>query len=134
MQCPVCRLDLAIVELQGVELDVCVDGHGLWFDRDELAQLFERARVAEELADLEQALEGLERARSARRCPRCAGRMDQVAWRRDGAVVTLDRCPHAHGLWFDRGELEQLLRAACRGHALARVQGFLRDYCQGWNA
>lgn len=39
MQCPVCDQDLVIVEADGVELDVCAAGHGLWFDAGELQQI-----------------------------------------------------------------------------------------------
>ena len=43
MECPVCHLDQVIVEWGDVELDVCIDGHGIWFDTDELRHLFAAA-------------------------------------------------------------------------------------------
>ena len=50
-----------------------------------------------------------------------------------GEVIVLDRCPRRDGLWFDPGELEQILR----GHlgdddiALQRVRAYLGRFLQG---
>ena len=111
MQCPICKLDQVIVEYREVELDLCIDGCGLWFDADELRQLFEVAGVPDKLHDLEQSLELLPRGEhgAEKRCPRCRGKMRHV--RAPGPVehVILDRCRRGHGLWFDRGELEEIL-------------------------
>ena len=40
--------------------------------------------------------------------------------------VHIDRCPDNHGLWFDRGELEQILEIL-GGDQDARVMKLLRD-------
>ena len=37
-------------------------------------------------------------------CPKCAGGMEEV----DHGGVTIDRCTHCQGIWFDTGEFEQL--------------------------
>ncbi|MEW6742639.1 MAG: zf-TFIIB domain-containing protein [Planctomycetota bacterium] len=150
MQCPVCRQDQIIVEVQGVELDLCPEGHGFWFDADELRQLFDAAGVGEaaqpldlreaaQPLDLRDAARGLEerlaslpqeRARPARRCPRCRRRMVHVRASGHPAPVILDRCPRGHGLWFDQGELEQLLASELAGQdvLLARVKEFLAQF------
>jgi len=80
MQCPVCKSDQVIVEYLGVELDLCYHGCGLWFDKDELQQLFEAAGAGALLQDLEQRLVCLPRGRYGpeRRCPRCGGKMRHV--------------------------------------------------------
>lgn len=132
MKCPVCKLDQVIVEYRGVELDMCVEGHGIWFDHDELRQLFDAAGVPELLHDLEQRLVDLPRRKSGqqRRCPRCRGKMRQVSTPGRSAEVVLDRCRRGHGLWFDKGELEEIL-ALQLGEgdaALARVRGFLGQF------
>lgn len=38
-------------------------------------------------------------------CPKCASAMDRVEY----AEVTVDRCTHCRGLWFDAGEREKLM-------------------------
>ena len=135
MQCPVCKLDQVIVEYEGVELDVCLDGCGLWFDADELRQLFEAAGAAALLHDLEQRLEALPRGDHGpvRKCPRCDGRMRHVRAPGGSGDVVLDRCRRGHGLWFDRGELEDVLSAS-QGEgedALTKVGKFLGRFVAG---
>jgi Zn-finger nucleic acid-binding protein len=131
MQCPVCKLDQVIVEYQGLELDLCINGCGTWFDADELRQLFESIEARAELQDLEQRLEELPRAERGptRRCPRCRGRMRRVRAPGSGGVI-LDRCRRGHGLWFDPGELEEILSVSldARDGALTRVQEFLGQF------
>jgi Zn-finger nucleic acid-binding protein len=109
MICPDCEQRLVIVEVNGVELDMCYQQHGMWFDHDELRQLFLGTCAPETLTDLESRLERLPRKGGPkRRCPRCRAKMWQVV-EPNGADVILDACPHDHGLWFDQGELEAIL-------------------------
>ena len=132
MQCPVCRSEQLIVEVEGVELDLCLGGCGTWFDGQELRQLFELTGAPAGLHDLEQRLEELPRGEHGpvRRCPRCRGRMQHVrAPGSDGGVI-LDRCRHGHGLWFDPGELEELLSVSLgeRDDALSAVRDYLARF------
>jgi Zn-finger nucleic acid-binding protein len=117
---------LVILEVEDVELDVCVQEHGLWFDVQELGQLFEKCGVPEDLQDLENRLEKLPRAGPRRACPRCRGRMESVRAPQAPDTLILDRCPRGHGLWFDRGELEALL--ACLLEESDEELQMLRDY------
>lgn len=41
MKCPKCGMDLAHIELKGIELDRCVSCGGTWFDAGELEQLMD---------------------------------------------------------------------------------------------
>jgi len=112
MQCPVCKEDQIIVEYAGVELDMCLDGHGIWFDADELAQLADQAGAPELFDDLEKGMQdetsGADIAK--RRCPRCRVRMVQFQASAHPEPVTIDRCPRGDGLWFDEGELQSILQ------------------------
>jgi Zn-finger nucleic acid-binding protein len=129
MQCPVCRQDQLIVEYQGIELDMCADGCGTWFDADELRQLFEAAGAPALLHDLEEHLQEMPPGDGGptRRCPRCNGRMLHVRAPGASGDVILDRCRRGHGLWFDRGELEDVLSLQVEEDdaALAKVREFL---------
>lgn len=129
MLCPSCRKALLILEIEEVELDTCVDGHGLWFDDQELRQLFDLAGVPAGPADLDARLERLPHQGARRRCPRCKARMEQVQAPGNADVVILDRCPRGHGLWFDAGELAALLAALLgpEDAAISRVRDFLGD-------
>jgi|GEM_PF-307309 len=135
MQCPVCKLDQVIVEYQGVELDICIDGCGIWFDNDELRQLFEIVGAPELLHNLENRLVFLPRGQHGpeKRCPRCLGKMRHVCAPDDLQDVILDSCRRGHGIWFDRGELEEILTTlfAEDDEALVTVKTFLADFVPG---
>lgn len=122
--CPGCGAPMIVFELHGVEVDYCPACGGTWLDAGELEQI---AALAE--AQAGRLAEGLRRARQGergrRRCPRCRARMrlTQVG---EGAAVTLDSCPKGHGLWFDRGELTQVVKQFA-GEAGDAVAAFLGD-------
>lgn len=42
MQCPVCRVPLAMSDRQGIEIDYCPQCRGVWLDRGELDKIIER--------------------------------------------------------------------------------------------
>jgi Zn-finger nucleic acid-binding protein len=128
MRCPVSGEEMVIVEVDGVEVDVCIEDHGLWFDADELRLLFEKGGHPQAIRDLEGRLKALPKdKKGARRpCPRCDRRMRHVALPNAEAVV-LDACPVGHGLWFDKGELDQILAVELGDDdaALAKVREHL---------
>ena len=130
MLCPVCRKLLVIVEYDSVELDMCPFCRGLWFDAQELHQLFELAAVPEHCHDLEAYLERLPHQGGRRCCPRCGHRMLPARAPSKSHAVILDECPRGHGLWFDQGELEALFACLLGDHdqALSRVRSYLGQF------
>ena len=46
MQCPVCRVPLAMSDRQGIEIDYCPQCRGVWLDRGELDKIIERSGAA----------------------------------------------------------------------------------------
>ncbi len=52
-------------------------------------------------------------------CPSCKGEMLSAAKDR----VAVDSCPHCNTLWFDRSELEQVLKLKAPGILAAAEQG-----------
>lgn len=143
MQCPVCGQDQVIVEVDGIELDLCIDAHGIWFDTDELGLLFEAAGERERLADLLARLgsgpvrngdrgTAARTRRSRRRCPRCRRKMVSFEVPGRDGPVTLDRCSQGDGIWFDAGELEQVISGELSGEdeALARVLKHVARFTQ----
>ena len=110
MKCPACKTDLMVVEREGIEVDWCLDCGGLWFDEGEIELLGEKAGRSIAAQILESPNDQSTKGR--RRCPRCPKRMESLPLGMGpGDRVTIDRCP-LHGLWLDRGELGQLMRAA----------------------
>jgi Zn-finger nucleic acid-binding protein len=99
VKCPVCRVPGFVVEFQGVELDMCPDCSGMWFDRGELDLVLGQGQpVARDAAVTDEA---------SRRCPICRKKMDKVNIG-PGRRVLIDSCPEGCGLWFDQGELGEL--------------------------
>ena len=125
--CPVCALPMVAFELDGVEVDRCVECGGTWLDAGEfiaiagldsaLPDSFSRALVS-----------AREVRRTRRRCPRCPRRLHEIELGRD-PVIVLDRCRRGHGLWFDKGEMIALVRSFA-GDRRAGVVAFLANVCQ----
>jgi len=116
MLCPACNEEMVILELEDVEIDYCVHCRGVWLDGGELEMISRRA-AGEAAVGL---VPGGKRGR--RRCPRCRKRMRVTHF--EGSTVEVDACPRGDGVWFDRGELEAVLRESGAGGTAEVVRGF----------
>jgi len=122
MRCPACDVDMFVLEFEQVEIDWCPQCAGVWLDSGELELIGERTGALE--AELKGALASDERARpraGRRPCPICGKAMSEVQTDTEPPIV-LDRCGREHGLWFDKGELEAVVKAAgaSEGNVLAK--------------
>ena len=109
MLCPECRQAMIIVEHHRIELDYCPKCEGVWFDATELELLLQAADLHEVELSLEAMLRLPEVKESThrRKCPLCRRKMREVAISEPPVIV--DVCTHEEGLWFDGGEVHQLL-------------------------
>ncbi len=110
MKCPACRKLMIVVEHEKIELDFCVNCSGVWFDAGELGLLLETMELDGDHVSLDSILTSPE-ARSAekkRRCPICGSKMKKSTVGHEPEVL-IDACPKGHGLWFDSGEVGQLI-------------------------
>ena len=109
MDCPVCRTAMIVLELDEVEVDYCTDCQGIWLDAGELEILLEDTAAA---ARVMKSLEPAQSAEHRRKCPICRKSMDKVLIGKttEQNQELIDRCPKGHGLWFDRGELQQVVK------------------------
>jgi Zn-finger nucleic acid-binding protein len=111
MRCPVDKNDMIVVEHKKIELDYCLSCSGVWFDTMELDLLVSalQARGGQmsgmDLLTLEEAAV----KEVKRKCPICGHKMDKV-WLGERPKVLIDSCPAGDGLWFDGGELRQVLQ------------------------
>ncbi len=108
MNCPVCNNPLVILELNNVEIDHCTSCGGIWLDGGELEILLESSiHKAELLASF-----NIDKSASEKKfkCPVCGKKMEKVLCGNDENIL-IDRCKHHHGLWFDQGELVDLLES-----------------------
>ena len=68
-----------------------------------------------------------------RKCPICLKKMDKVIVGKNEPQLLIDRCRRNHGLWFDAGELQDILNRAKLDedskiqHLLADMFGTKRD-------
>ncbi len=99
MQCPVCHVPTYVVEFEKIELDLCAECQGIWFDQGELDLLLGTSDAS--------ALVDAESQEPSRHCPLCRRHMNKVNIG-PGRRVLIDSCPDGCGLWFDKDELADL--------------------------
>jgi uncharacterized protein len=124
MDCPTCSNAMVTLELADVEIDHCLYCGGVWLDAGELGLLMDDPGKAKELLDSFRDDPGTKEA--PRKCPICDRRMAKVVVGPSQPPVRIDECRRGHGLWFDRGELEDVLRRG-RLDENSRVLGLLAD-------
>lgn len=107
--CPECGKPMIVLELEGIELDHCLECGGTWLDAEELEWLHEVAGTAPGAVRASLA-ETRRRTQPKRKCPRCRKKLDVVTIGKSPAVE-VDRCSRGHGLWLDRGELQAIVEA-----------------------
>ena len=108
MNCPACNNPLIILELNKVEIDHCTNCEGIWLDGVELEILLENLSHKNEL--LSSFITDKNNSEKKIKCPICRKKMEKVLCGKDENIL-IDRCRNHHGLWFDKGELEQLLES-----------------------
>jgi len=110
MKCPVCHIPMIVVEHEQIELDNCLDCAGVWFDAGELELLLETMQVEEHTLSLDSILTSPEAQSSEkkRKCPICGKKMKKATVGHKPEVL-IDVCPQGDGLWFDKGEVGQLI-------------------------
>jgi hypothetical protein len=110
MDCPVCRNALITLALAEVEIDHCIECGGIWLDGGELEILIgDKDKARRTIDALVLAPRSEERLY---RCPLCDKKMEKVVVGSTPPTQVIDRCPRGEGLWFDRGELKQILAGA----------------------
>ena len=108
MDCPACKNAMITLELADVEIDHCVGCGGIWLDGGELELLMDAPEKAGQLLDSFR--EDTVAAEPPRKCPICRKRMAKMVVGSSDPPLRIDQCRRGHGLWFDRGELEDMLR------------------------
>ncbi len=97
---------MIVLELNDVEIDYCYSCGGIWLDAGELDLLLGSAQNRENLLN---SFEKIKSKEKKRKCPICNKKMAKIQVGTDEKVI-LDKCKKNHGIWFDLGELEQVLR------------------------
>jgi Zn-finger nucleic acid-binding protein len=124
LTCVKCTSVLDRANFEGLEVDLCPRCGGLWLDRGEITRA---ARLPDGELDR---LRGLLSATagpppvptdSKIPCPACDGTLTEVVL----GSVHVDYCGTCHGIFLDRGELEDALTAVREKDASATAQQVL---------
>lgn len=110
MDCPVCKNAMIVLELEDIEVDYCTDCSGIWLDAGELEILLGNSQQAKELLDSFKVDSGGTEKR--RKCPICLKKMQKIVAGPSTPPLLIDKCTRGDGLWFDQGELQDILNRA----------------------
>jgi Zn-finger nucleic acid-binding protein len=110
MDCPDCKNAMITLELEGVEIDYCTNCGGIWLDAGELELLFNDPGKAKILLDSFR-VDSTSTER-LKKCPICDKKMQKVAVGSSKPVLLIDKCRRGDGLWFDKGELQDIFARA----------------------
>lgn len=116
---------LISLEFAGIEIDYCLECKGIWLDIGELEYL-----ISEE--EGETCLEPMAAVgvkEKGRGCPICKRSMIKIFFSPTKDIL-LDQCP-AHGLWFDRGELNKIISAGRDEKVSSRLLQLLDEIFPG---
>ena len=108
MDCPVCKDEaMVVLELDQVEIDHCLNCGGIWLDAGELELLLEDGKEKDELLKSFKA-DTLSKEKK-RKCPICLRAMGKIVCGTEEKVL-IDKCRNNDGIWFDKGELDQVIK------------------------
>lgn len=124
MDCPVCKTPMIILELNQVEIDYCGSCDGIWLDAGELELLLGDSSEKDRL--MASFSEAAGHGEKPRRCPRCTKKMNKVHVGSNKDVL-VDKCRREHGIWFDRGELHQVVALGSSEGGGSKVFELLND-------
>ncbi len=116
------------LELADVEIDHCVGCGGIWLDAGELELLMNPDGLADRKAKalLKSFHKDPASSEAARKCPICDKKMAKIIVGKAAPPLLIDKCRRDHGLWFDHGELEDIL-ARAEFDKDSRIQRLLAD-------
>lgn len=110
MDCPVCKNAMITLELEDVEIDYCTDCGGIWLDAGELEMLLDDRQHAEKL--LKSFKIDANSTEKPRKCPICLKKMQKIIVGQAEPTLLIDKCRKGDGLWFDKGELQDIFNRA----------------------
>ncbi|MDB4965055.1 MAG: uncharacterized protein JWN44_744 [Myxococcales bacterium] len=109
LTCVKCTSVLDKARVGDVEVDLCPSCGGLWLDHGEIERI--GRGQGDELSKLRTALTGSSKpdpaSETTNTCPACPGALKEVVL----GPVHVEYCGKCHGIFLDRGELDQAVKA-----------------------
>jgi len=119
VNCPNCNEILISVERNNVEVEYCLSCGGFFLDADEWYLIKHELKLPFEIEDLMNLNPVMRPVKDkAKKCPKCGDYMEKI----DLDGVILDRCVSRHGVWFDKGELQEYFNKNKEGACNETVQ------------
>ena len=110
MDCPVCENAMITLMLSDVEIDFCTDCNGIWLDAGELELLLDNPEQSKQLLDSFQVDPNC--SEKPIKCPICLKKMKKIVVGQSTPLLLIDKCTKGDGLWFDKGELNEICNTA----------------------
>lgn len=105
--CPVCRCGLEGITYKDEQVEMCPECEGMWVDMEDFDKLTSQRHVfADPDVPFQYRKTAMEQRQSYVPCPVCTKLMIRRNFRGISGVI-IDICGD-HGVWFDKGELEQI--------------------------
>ena len=109
MDCPVCKRAMITMEYEQVEIDCCTACDGIWLDEGEMEIILgDGGKSRALIGSFQKAATG----ETQRKCPICDRKMEKVIAGEGKPALMIDRCARGDGLWFDKGELSNIIDKA----------------------
>lgn len=102
---------MVVLELDQIEIDHCLICGGIWLDAGELELLLETDEERDRFVKLLIEDDAVKEKRYP--CPICNKKMEKV-FVGDEKEILIDKCKKNHGLWLDKGELEQVIELSTK--------------------
>lgn len=107
MICPVCENPMVVLELDQIEIDHCLHCGGIWLDAGELELLLDTDEDRTRLREILNEDNSVKEKKYG--CPICNKKMQKVYVGEEKKIL-IDKCKRNHGLWLDKGELEDVIK------------------------
>jgi Zn-finger nucleic acid-binding protein len=109
-KCPICSGEMEIATTVGIDLDVCSNCRGIWFNAENLKQVLQLQPPALAQIPFYEDLQPREDAAwdaPFSFCPDCLAALNSQRFGKAVPVIT-QVCPNRHGLWLDQGKLRNI--------------------------
>lgn len=111
MNCPRCKEKMAPTNCSCIPANTCLYCNGMWINSESFGRLLNLDPQAPSKHELQKSFELQHDNGSKRQCPSCSGEsLNQIHVH----SVELDLCPKCSGLFFDEGEIKNILPSASK--------------------
>lgn len=111
MECPHCRLELALHRIGSVGIHECKECKGMWLEDRELKKIKDEIDADLNWLDFDiwKHPENFKTASTIFDCPGCDAAMVILDY--DHTSVEIHYCDSCHGIWLEKGELNKIIHA-----------------------